>query len=382
MRVDQYLPSYWSHDAIGNHVRQVGRALRVSGIDSDIHAAAVDRRLEREVELWRPVPGERRPDRLILYHLSVDSDMSDWLVEEAKAGQRVLVYYHNITPAPFFEGWLPEVGGGLARARRQMAALAPFVELALAPSHHSLAELEEAGYRATAFCPILVDLDEYYEPADPAVLQDLRRRREGGGADWLFVGRLSPNKCQQDVIAAFAVYRRLFDRRARLTLVGGATVPAYREALVGQAEELEVAGAVTFRDGVTSRELLARYHSADVFVCLSEHEGFGVPLVEAMTVGLPIVAYAAAAVPETVGAAGVLLDDKDPVRVACAVAELLGDPARRRELAAAGQQRAEAFDLDRTSAQLIDLLRPVLETPRSRRKRPVAAPAASPNGAG
>jgi glycosyltransferase involved in cell wall biosynthesis len=172
----------------------------------------------------------------------------------------------------------------------------------------------------------------------------------------LFVGRISPNKCQHDVVAAFAVYRRLFDPAATLSLVGGITSLDYKHALQRLATELGVEAGVEFRDGVTFTELLAHYRAADVFVCLSEHEGFCVPILEAMELGVPVIAFASTAVTDTVSSAGVLLDDKDPLAVACAVDELLSDDTRRAALVESGRARAVTFSLPATSKQFLDSL--------------------------
>jgi glycosyltransferase involved in cell wall biosynthesis len=194
-------------------------------------------------------------------------------------------------------------------------------------------------------------------------LARLSRQRDAGGSRWLFVGRLAPNKCAHDVIGAFACYRQLFDPRARLALVGIPTSSHYLAALVRLVAELELGDAVELAGSVPFEELLAQFAMADVFVCLSEHEGYCVPVVEAMELGLPVVAYAAAAVPETVGDAALLLDDKDPLAVAVAVGDLLADPARLDALRSAGRARAEALSLPRSSARFLELVHQQLAAP-------------------
>ena len=114
--------------------------------------------------------------------------------------------------------------------------------------------------------------------------------------------------------------------------------------------------AVELTDTISHEEKLACYRAADVFVCLSEHEGFKVPVVEAMHFGIPVVAFASSAVPETVADAGLLLGDKDPFVVATAVDRVLRDRPLREELVEAGRHRADDFSLERTSAHLLELL--------------------------
>ncbi len=163
--------------------------------------------------------------------------------------------------------------------------------LGLADSQFNEAELIDLGYGATAVCPILLDLEEYHRTPDRRTVASIGRRQAGGGRRWLFVGRIAPNKCQHDIVAAFAVYRRLFDPKARLTFVGGATSPRYRRALELMARELELGESLEVFESLEFSQLLAYFAAADVFVCLSEHEGFCVPIVEAMELGVPVVAY-------------------------------------------------------------------------------------------
>jgi glycosyltransferase involved in cell wall biosynthesis len=340
-RVDQFVPSFARHDAIGNHVRQLQRVLRAAGYDSDIWFEHLDARLEGMARPYRECDPTADPDRLILYHASTDSGMCDWLLAAIAGGQRVALYYHNITPAEYFAAWEPEAARSMVEARAQLARLAPAVHAGLAASAYNAAELEALGLAGTEVCPLLLDLAEYHQAPD--------RRAAGspsGSPRWLFVGRIAPNKCQHDVIAAFAIYRRLYAPDARLALAGGVTSGRYQQALVRLAAELGVTGAVEFAGSLPFAGLLGQWAAADLFVCLSEHEGFCVPVIEAMELGVPVLAHAAAAVPDTVGDAGVLLAAKDPLAVAVAAHELLSDPSGRAALVAAGRRRAAEFALE------------------------------------
>jgi len=327
-------------------VLQLRTLLRRIGFQSDIWFEHLDPRLAGEARPYTECDPAADPQRLILYHASTHTDMNAWLVAAASAGQRVVVDYHNMTPAEYFAPWQPRAAISMQDGRRQLAELAPHVVAAVADSDYNAAELAHIGMAGAATCPILLDLDEYHRPPD--------RRLEAGLAGhprWLFVGRVAPNKCQHDVIAAFAAYRKLYAPESRLAIVGGITSARYQEALDDLVEDLGVADSVEFPESAPFPELLAHYGRADVFVCLSEHEGFCVPVIEAMELGVPVVAYAAAAVPETVAGAGVLLADKDPLAVAVAVHDLLSDPDRRAALIGAGRARAGDFALPATAAR-------------------------------
>jgi L-malate glycosyltransferase len=353
MRIDQYLPGFAPHDAIGNHTLQTRRVLREAGYESDIWAEHILPPLGREARPYTEDPCRPGEERVLLYHSSTNSAMAGWLQARARAGETLISDYHNITPAQYFARWEPAIAQALVEARAELAMLAPHVDFSLADSGYNEAELVGVGYKQTLVCPLMVDLEEYHLPPDPGTLDRLRRRRETSGTQWLFVGRVAPNKCQHDVVGAFAVYRRVFDPAARLTLVGGGTSVHYLRALELLMGELELGDSVEVLNGLSDAELLAHWAVADVFVCLSEHEGFCVPILEAMELGIPVVAYPVAAVPETLGDAGVLVEDKDPLTVAMAVDEACRPGPARDHLVKAGKKRAASFSLDKTSRQLL-----------------------------
>ncbi|HVM64503.1 MAG TPA: glycosyltransferase, partial [Acidimicrobiales bacterium] len=259
--------------------------------------------------------------------------------------------YHNITPPEWFAGWEPAVAYGLAWGRAQLRALAPRAGFGLADSAYNAAELARAGQRRTAVLPILLPDDEV--PPDAARVAELK---EVAGARWVFVGRLAPNKRQHLLIAALHAYRRAYDPMAHLDLVGGASSPSYARALRAFARDLGLAAAVTFTGAVPDDERNARYAAADVFVCLSAHEGFLVPLVEAWRHDVPVVAYTGApAVAETMGDAGVAVPEATAPAAAAAVARVLHDPALAAELRRRGAARAACFGPERTRARLLEL---------------------------
>jgi glycosyltransferase involved in cell wall biosynthesis len=356
VRIDQFLPSFVRHDAIGNHVLRVRTALRSSGVDSDIFHDIVDPRLAREGRHYLECDPRPDGDRLLLYHASTQSRMVRWIQDASANGQAVAIDYHNMTPAEYFWRWDPGVAERMVEARQELAALAKSTRLALADSEYNASELRQLGYAGVSVAPLLLDLASYRVAPNRLTAAALSRRKAKGGCWWLFVGRLAPNKCQHDVIAAFALYRRQFDRRARLALIGSPSPLKYRQALQRLAAELEVSDAIEFHGTMPFARLLAYYRAADVFVCMSEHEGFCVPIVEAMELGVPVVAFDAAAVGETVGEAGVLLQEKDPAFVADEVHGLLSDADTRSKAVERGLTRARDYALDSTTPRFLAAL--------------------------
>lgn len=331
--VHQFVPML-EPGAVGAHVLAVQRLLGDMGLESVIFAehtrGPIGEHASPVGDYGRSVPA--RPDDVVLYHVAIGSGVADLVRERAP---RLVLDHHNITPAEFWTGWAPEVVPAVTWARNQLAELVPRAELGIAHSRYSEGELVELGCRRTAVVPVLADLDGMGAAVDEAALGRLRHP----APVWLFVGRLAPNKAQQDLVKAFSVYRRVYEPSAVLRIVGGSSSPRYLEALQDFVAALGLVDAVELTGSVSDGELAAHYAAADVLVCVSEHEGFCVPLLEAMHHRLPIVAFDSTAVGETIGDGGLVLPGKSPGLVAAAVARVLGDRSTRDALIDAGQRR-------------------------------------------
>ena len=354
MRVDQVIPSLASRDAIGVHTLNLRDGLRAVGIDSDIYYGSYTQDVQRE---GRPVIelGRSARDRWLLYQASIGSPVYDILAARA---ERKLVNYHNITPAALLRDWEPAVAYEVALGRSQLGRLAPQSRFAVADSAFNESELQALGYEGTAVVPLLIDMHSKSDEPDPDLARALARRKEReGGADLLYVGKISPHKAPHDLVKMLDVLRRVQDPAARLHLVGSPLGETYEQALRGFIAELGLSDAVHLPGSVSGAELEAYFQAADVFVCASDHEGFCVPLAEAMGHGVPIVAYGVTAVPETVGRAGLVLSDKSALPFASAVGRVLRDAALRDVLAAAGRERAAGFDLKASTERFVSLVR-------------------------
>jgi glycosyltransferase involved in cell wall biosynthesis len=353
VRIDQVLPSLASRDAIGVHSLALTEALRAAGVDSDIYYGNCTPDV---ATLGRPVTGLGRPgrDRWLLYHASIGSPVFNIV---AARSEPKLVNYHNITPAELLDGWAPQVSYEVALGRSQLERLAPVSRLAVADSAFNESELIEAGFSPTAVVPLLIDMASTGAPPDQAIARRLARAKEGGGADLLYVGKISPHKAPHDLVKMLAVYRRLYDPRARLHLVGSPLGERYGPALQSFIDRLDLTSAVEVAGSIDQAGLEAYYAAADVYVSASDHEGFCAPVVEAMGRGVPVVAYGVAALPETVGDAGIVLDSKEPLIFAAAVARVRSDPELRRILAEAAKRRVTHFDVGRSTARFVELLK-------------------------
>jgi L-malate glycosyltransferase len=339
--VHQFLPALMPGDACGIHTLAAQAALRDAGFESEIFCEAVHHDLEGRGRIFHDFPAFAKGSVLV-YHLATGSVLADYVNARSEP---LVVDYHNLTPASFFRRWDMSVANAVNWGRAQLAMLSHRTAFGMADSSYNEMELIELEYRRTGVVPILLDVDADSAAVDEGTRQRLEEDRSRGGADLLFVGRLAPNKAQEDLVKALVLYRKVYDPKARLRLVGRPAADSYYQALTGFISHLGLDEAVTVSSGLSDAELAAYYQTADLLVVLSEHEGFNTPLVEAMRHRLPVVAYASCAVPETLGDGGLLLADKSPSTVAAAVHMALSDPQRRRQLVEAGQRRLAQFDL-------------------------------------
>jgi glycosyltransferase involved in cell wall biosynthesis len=300
---------------------------------------------------------------VLVYQFATASAMVPWL---AGRSEKLVVNYHNITPPEFMAPWNNHLALGQLQAQRELALLAPRTVLAVADSSYNEGHLVTAGFSATAVIPPSAGLDlpgKSVESGGPG--REVTRvgdKTEGTrrGGRWLAVGRVSPNKALESTVAALVVARRHYDPDASLLVVGKPATASYAAALQRYVIELGLHDAVRFTGHASDATVVSAYESADVLVVMSEHEGFCVPVVEALAESLPVVAFNQGAVPEVLGDAGVLVPDKDPYALAAAISSLVADMPRRRALAEAGRRRLGQLDLETAADRFVDLLMPLV----------------------
>jgi glycosyltransferase involved in cell wall biosynthesis len=351
-RIDQFVPTYMPHDAIGNHAAQMQRLLREQGFESDIYteypnAFTGDGRVH-----FRKYP-YRGGEAIVIYHHSIESRMVDWL---QGANLRTVIDYHNVTPPEHFwhSGEL-HMHAVCKRGIQQVGELRGFTRHAWTESLYNMRDLRDAGFEAPRLVPIFRHYDRlHWQPHDPRIAA-----LEGDGRPViLFVGRVAANKGQLDLVKFLAAYYRIVPARPRLLLVGGAHPPdkarlAALAAFCGLslADSLDAPNAATadvvLTGSVSDGALATAYRVADLYLSFSEHEGFGVPLVEAMTYGVPVVAHDAAAVAETCADGAILVDKRRFEDVLAVVVRLLIDPRLHAARVRAGRRRAERFAIAR-----------------------------------
>lgn len=347
--VHQFHPVLAPGDAMSAHVFALRKRLREWGYES--HAYAVEAKPGVEAVLsYRRLFRTLRPTDMLLLHFSIGHEVYDQL---ARLQARKVLVYHNVTPPEFFTGLNDHAAVHARLGLRQLAGLAPGVDLAVGVSDFDTHDLAEIGFTNTATVPILVDWSTYDVPPDDSVLAALSSRR----TRILFVGRISPNKRQDDLIRMLAYYRRCIDPEAQLYLVGSyADQPQYHARCIALRDALDLQGAAFFTGRVGTAALVAYYRGASVFCSLSEHEGFGVPLLEAMYLKLPVVAYEAAAVGETLDGGGIRLHRKDLAEAAETCALVVERADLRKRLIVSGQRRVADFATETVAERTREVL--------------------------
>ena len=353
MIVNQWVPAAHAGDAIGGSARRVRNMLRRLGYQSELYAMTIDEELTSDVRPFSD-SAAREADLTIL-HFALPSPMTPAFA--TLAGRRIL-QYHNVTPAPFFARYDPSLFRLATLARGELAGLAGHVDLALGDSEYNRLELEALGFDRTGVFPIAVDTSRVTSPVERPALS---RVLDDGLVNFLFVGRIAPNKKIEDHIRLAEHYKRYVDAYYRFVFVGrNDVVPRYYSTIRGLIAEYGLQNdRVVFTGAVPDEELAVYYRHAAVYVSLSEHEGFCVPLVEAMAADVPVLAYSAAAVPDTLGGAGVQFAPKDLEYAAELLGQLAFDDDLRARVVSGQRKRLAHFGDERLSSdikRLIDLV--------------------------
>ena len=326
--VHQFLPSLGFRDAVGNHTLAIRDVLQTAGYRGGIWAEDVHpeyKRRGRPFIDYARARSAKRGSNVLFYQASTGANgIVEFLLSRP---ERQVLYYHNITPSEFYEPFEPAVAVVLERGRLELKQLCGRIHHAMANSEYSANELRDLGVESVdVFPPYNRSLDAQPSRSHTSWLQKTKR-----GIDLLFVGRLVPNKGHTHLLRAFAALRASSDVPPRLFVAGAWGPTRYMESLNKLRDRLGPDGIV-FTGSITAGRLASHYHEADVFLCLSEHEGFGVPLLEAMRARLPVVAYESGAVAETLGGTGVLLRTLDPFIVAEVVHRVASDDDLRRQI--------------------------------------------------
>jgi len=355
MDVHQFATSLSYGDAISDEMLEIQSVLREKGFGSEIFVKMFDPKSARHVKDYREYKRYSSPDNVVIFHFSIGSPVSKLFF---RVPDRKMMIYHNITPHEYFVDSHRILARECYKGRLEINLFVGKVDLAVGDSEFNRKELESVGYEPTGVLPILMDFSKFDGRPDPVT----SRLFANGKTTILYVGRLIPNKKFDDVIKTFYFYRKYFNPDSQLVLAGDYRgLERHFASLQELTAKLKVQD-VHFSGHIEFAELLAFYRAAHVYLSMSEHEGFGVPILEAFYNRIPVIGFAAGAVEETMNGGGVVLREKDFLRTAALIDRIQSDAALRARIVEGQLKALEKFSRANVSRVLLD------EVERVRRK--------------
>lgn len=341
MRVIQILPTISYGDAVSNDAISLDGVISEMGIKTGIYAEIIGKNLPKDrVRKVGKLKNLKKEDAII-YHMSTGSELN-FSLDKYKC--RKMMIYHNITPPEFFRPYSHEAYALTQYGYEGLDFLRDRVEYCLADSEYNKSELLKHGYKCPVDVrPVLIPFNDYRQSPDPETI----KKYNDGRTNIIFVGRIAPNKKQENIIKSFYFYKKI-NPESRLILVGSyAGMENYHERLENYVKALGLSDVI-FTGHVKFSEILSYYRIADVFLCMSEHEGFCVPLTEAMFFNVPIIALDAGAVGGTLGGSGILLPDNNPVFASEMIEYTVKNNDFRRHIISGQKKRLADFSYEKT----------------------------------
>lgn len=353
-RVFQIVSSLNFGDAVGNDVMAIQNFLKKENIVTAIFANSIHSKIEVGTAFLIDKLPELREDDIVLYHFASEDPLCELI---KKVPCKVILRYHNVTPPKFFHGFDLGAEMNTKKGLEQIKALAPYIDYGIVVSEFNKQDLINMGYTCSIdVAPILIQFDDYKKKPNHSIVE----KYSDGKHNIIFVGRMAPNKKVEDVISAFATYKKMYDKDARLFLVGNFNEEdKYFKFLQKHINKIQVKDVI-FPGHIPFDEILAYYTIADIFLCMSEHEGFCVPLVEAMFFDVPIVAYLQCAVPDTLNGSGVGIDNKDFNMIAMKMNNLLMDESYRNHIIQGQRERLRDFDNETIGKLIVDKIENIM----------------------
>jgi len=346
MAIHQFLTSYSYGDAIGNEALEIRNYLREQGHDSEIFVLFYHPKYSNQVINYLEYDTYSSEENIVIYHFSIGSKITKKFL---RIPDKKVIIYHNITPHYFFLDYHRILAKDCYKGRVELQSLSDKVDLALGDSEYNESELKEAGFKNTGILPLVMNFEKFDAPVLP-VLNDLFR---DGKINILYVGRIIPNKKVEDVIRTFHLYNKYFNKNSRLFIVGeNRGFERYYSALLGMVEKLN-AKNVHFTGHIPEEELISYFKLADIYLHMSEHEGFCAPVPEGFFLNIPVIAYNEGAVKETMNNGGILLNHKQFLKTAALIDKILSDGNLREKVLKTQQESLKKYFKNRTGNILL-----------------------------
>lgn len=342
MKIIQIVTTLAYGDAVGNDVIALKKIIAERGYKTEIYAEYIDPRLPAETAKQINKLTYISKNDIVISHMAIATELNNWI---KKQPCHKIMIYHNVTPPEFFEPYDKYADKQCKEGLEQTKELRETFDMVLADSDFNKQNLLDMGYKCPInVLPILISFNDYKKTPSEAIL----KKYDDDYTNIIFVGRIAPNKCQQDVIKAFYEYQAHYNKKSRLFIVGGGE-GLYKNSLQVFIKKLEVQNVI-FSGHCKFDEILAYYKLSDLFLCQSEHEGFCVPLAEAMFFNKPIVAYDSSAISWTLGGSGFLLKEKNPLLTAGVMDRILNDKALRETILENQWERLQDFQYEKVKA--------------------------------
>ncbi len=352
-RVDQLITNLAPGDGASDACLAFRSMLIDAGAESHIWAESLHPRRREFASRFDLLSLRDAKSDLVILHYTTGSDINRDILRSVCP---LALYFHNITPSAFFVGVNDRLAGIAWRGRNELPPLVERALLIVCPSNYSSEDIRHGGSVNPVVIPIPVNAGDRAVVADQSIVNQYN----GSESMILFVGRIAPNKNQHELLEVLQHLQRDFDPRTRLVLVGSdAASPDYRLKLERQIHMMGLKH-VDIPGHVSPEARVAYYQCASVYLSLSTHEGFGIPLIEAMQAGIPVVARNATAIGETVGDGGLVIDSSDSVWISAVAAEVIENQSLRQAMIAAGHLRGEQFRPSRIAPRFIQAITPLL----------------------
>ncbi|MEN8153028.1 MAG: glycosyltransferase family 4 protein [Acidobacteriota bacterium] len=352
MIIEQFLSGFHYGDAVGNSVLRFHEFLLKKGIESRIIAITIDDKLVDKSISFNDYTEVK--NSIKIYHFSIASPLTEYFLKIK--GKKVIVY-HNITPSHFFTDFSTHLVRSTIKGREELISLSETFDLAIADSYYNGKELNELGYNNIKRFPVMISRDTYMGMHSKGYFDIFNDGRK----NIIFVGRITPNKKIEDLIKILHLYKNNISGSIRLIIAGKTdNVPEYYNSIRKLVSGLEINSSdLVFTGHIPFNELLSVYRAGDVFLSMSEHEGFCLPLIESSFFNIPVVAYNAGAVKETLGGSGIVMEKKDFKKIAFLLEKVLNDNVLNKKLKDSAGERSEEYQLESNPGNLLALLQKV-----------------------
>lgn len=364
MAVYQLLQTFAHGDAIGNETLSIKKILLNKGFKTGIYGLYCTPQLEKEFLNYRKLDNLEKDD-LLIYHFAIGCrELCEFI---KKINCKKIMLYHNITPSNFFEEYSKLFVEITNAGRQELLMLKDEFDYCWADSEYNKKELLDIGYRGPIdILPLIINFNDYDKALD---ITTLEKYANNDYVNILFVGRIAPNKKHEDVIRVFYYYKKYINSKARLIFVGNYDgMEKYYLRLLDYIKKLNLKDVI-FTGHIPFNSILSYYNLADIFLCMSEHEGFCVPLIEAMYFDIPIIAYKSTAIPYVLGDAGIIVENKEPMHIANIIDRIIKSKELKNELISKQRKRLNKFTYEQTSEIFLNYLTKVMKVNNSEKRK-------------